>query len=598
MVLPKLLKLLRVRVWITELLRPSKAHIAFFWAGLIGFLGGISSILFRESIHGVQWLLTRHSGSLVETARQLDWRLRLIVPTVGGLVAGIIIQWGMRLARGQKSTDYMEAIVVGDGVIRARPSLVKSASSLLSIASGGSIGREGPMVQLSSMVASWLGRHTHQSEPRLKLMVACGAAAGIASAYNAPIAGSLFVAEIILGSISMESFGPLIFSSVIAALTVHQLWSAEPIFKTPPFKIVSLWEIIAYLALGLLVGVAAPVFLRVLRKSEDLFSQWIGLTFLRMAVGGLVVGVISLYAPEIWGNGYSVVNSMLHTDWAWNVLLIVFLCKLAATAATVGSGAVGGVFTPTLFMGATLGTLWGCAIHALWPASTATPHAYALVGMGCFLAATTHAPLMAILMLFEMTLNYGIILPLMLGCVTAFYTSHAIEKSSIYAESLKRKIPLKPATPAHAVKVGDLMKTDTQAVSESARFSEIVNYFVRRPQKYLYVTGADQQFRGAVSLHTIKPYLNDLALANLVTAYDLLEDNIPCLTPDMNLGQAVQAFLQHDGERLPVVASLSFRRFLGIISKTDLLLTFSFNNQAAPEAGGKEAARPVESMGT
>src|ERR1043166_7637452 len=308
MVHPLLLRLLKARVWVTEMLRPNELQITLFWAGLIGFLGGVASFYFRKAIQVVQWMLTYRDGSIEKVAEGLPLWQRLLIPTVGGLAAGMVLHLGVRLFRGQSSTDYMEAISLGEGVIRTRSTLVKSLSSLLTIASGGSIGREGPMVQLSAMLASLIGRRGKFSSVRRQLLVGCGAAAGIASAYNAPIAGALFVAEIVIGSIAMESFGPLIFSSVIATVTVRHLLDAKPVFQNPSFELVSNWELVPYVGLGLFTGFFAPWFLRLLQRSEQLFAKLTVPIYLRLAIGGLIVGLISLFVPGVWGNGQTQIN--------------------------------------------------------------------------------------------------------------------------------------------------------------------------------------------------------------------------------------------------------------------------------------------------
>jgi len=565
---------LRWGVRLAGWIRPCELQATLLWAGLVGFLGGLISLGFRQAIHGVQWLLTGHSGSLVQIALDLPPWQRLLVPTVGGLLAGLALQLGARLTRGQPSTDFMEAVVVGDGIIRSRSSVVKSVSSLLTIASGGSIGREGPMVQLAAMLASWLGRLTGLSTARLRLLVACGAAAGIAAAYNAPIAGSLFVAEIVLGSIAMESFGPLVFAAVISALTCRQLFGADPVFRTSAFQLVSPWEVVPYLGLGIMTGVAAPWFLRLLRGSEKLFAALPLPPFARLGLGGLLVGSISLHTPQVWGNGDTVVNSILLGEWLWPSILVILLAKLMATTATVGSGAVGGVFTPTLFMGAALGCVLGQAVHPHWPDSTGGPQAYALVGMGSFLAATTRAPLMSILMLFEMTLDYDIVLPLMLACVTAFYTARGIEKDSIYAASLRRK-QTAPPQPWSQLRVSDLMKPSFPCVPLTAPFTEVTKGFVNHPTDQLGVVTGDNQFCGVVWLHDVKAHLQDAELGALVTASDLVRDGVPVLTPQRSLMEAMDQFTRHDGDQLPVVNNPDERKLVGCISKSDLLLTLA-----------------------
>ena len=410
------------------------------WAGLIGVLGALATVAFRKCIGLVEWLIDRHPGSLVAAAESLPWWLRLLIPVLGGLLAGAVLQFGVRLVGEFKTTDYMAAIVTGNGRISVTASLVKSLSSLLTIGTGGSIGREGAMVQLAAMVASVVGHWVHLPLRKQRLLVGCGAAAGIAAAYNAPIAGALFVAEIVMGSIAMESFGPLIVAAVVSNATIHHFLGYAPVYQIPVFQYHSDWELFFYAGLGFLLGHLAPPFIALLESSERFFAQLHLSVTLKLGLGGLTVGLISIFFPQVWGNGYSVVNSLLHQGIGWQLLILILVFKVIATAATIGSGSVGGVFTPTLFIGATFGSLYGTALGALFPSVTSAASAYGIVGMGAFLAATTHAPLMAILMIFEMTLDYDITLPLMLACVIAYTTARVYRGGeSIYAASLRQK---------------------------------------------------------------------------------------------------------------------------------------------------------------
>ena len=402
-----------------------------------GFLGALVTIVFREGIALLEWLLSGQSKGVVAMAETLAPWQRLLLPAAGGLVAGLILQQIGERLRGRSTTDYMEAVAVGDGWISVRHSLAKSASSLVTVASGGSIGREGAMVQLAAMVASALGRLGDFPRDRLRLLVAAGAAAGLAAAYNAPIAATLFVAEIVLGSIALEHIGPLIIAAVISSATVRDIFGYAPVYEVPAFTLVSDWELGLYLLLGVITGHVAPTFLRLLERARELFRRLPRVLAVRLALGGLVVGAISVYEPQVWGNGYSVVNSVLHDPWAWQALITVLVLKMLATAATHGSGAVGGAFTPTLFVGAMVGALFGTVAHAFLPDGTATPNAYAVVGMGAMLAGTTHAPLMSILMVFELTMDYQIVLPLMLAVITAHHTARSYQGvSPMYADSL------------------------------------------------------------------------------------------------------------------------------------------------------------------
>ncbi len=573
----------RLRFW-TWLHRPTELQVTLLWAGIIGFCGAACSIIYRVGTTFVHKILTQSPApGLVESFSQMPPAWRLLVPAIGGLIAGAIMQFGARFHGQITTTDYMEAVVLGDGRISARQSLVKSLSALFTNASGGSIGREGPLVQLSAMVASLAGRLQRWTTPRLRLLVACGAAAGVASAYNAPIAGAMFVAEIVLGSMAMEIFGPLVFASVIATLTVRAFLGPGPLYQIPTFKLNGNWEILPYLLLGLASGLAAPWFIRLLRVSEDWTGRIALPLCLKMCAGGLVVGGFAIFYPQVCGNGYSVVNEILRGQFLWQMLGAILIFKVLATAATFGSGAVGGVFTPTLFVGASLGFLFGTATHQVTGAATLDPSAFALVGMGAFLAAATHAPIMAIIMIFELTLDYQIILPLMLACVVAYYTSVKIEKRSIYSEALKRKGAGDYAKQLAELHVRDLMKPNPLTISPTTGFSEIGEKFVNTRFNYIYVTD-DSRFLGAVSLHDIKSYLNAPELAKVVIAKDLLHDSIPAVRPDAPLTEALERFRHHDGERLPVVSY--DRKLIGSIAKTDVILALA--GSAPRTAGGTE----------
>ncbi|HEY4256988.1 MAG TPA: ClcB-like voltage-gated chloride channel protein [Candidatus Udaeobacter sp.] len=576
------LRRLKFWVWFQEWLRPRELQVTLIWAGIIGFCGAVCSIGYRVGTSFVHKILTgSNTPGLVESFAELPLWARLVVPAIGGLIAGVIIQFGSRFHGQITTSDYMEAVVLGDGRISARQSVVKSLSALFTNASGGSIGREGPLVQLAAMVASLAGRFQHWTTPRLRLLVACGAAAGIASAYNAPISGSVFVAEIVLGSMAMEIFGPLVFASVIATLTVRGFLGPGPLYQIPLFRLTRAWEIGPYLLLGLFSGLIAPWFIRLLRTSEKLVEQISAPIYVKMFAGGLIVGALAVFYPEVCGNGYSVVNEILGEHWLWQTVALILIFKVLATAATFGSGAVGGVFTPTLFIGASLGFLFGTVTQHVTGSTSVNPSAFAIVGMGAFLAAATHAPIMAIVMIFELTLDHQIILPLMLACVVGYYTSVKIEKHSIYAEALKRKGAGDYAKQLAELHVRDLMKPNPLTISPTTGFSEIAEKFVATHFNYLYVTDHGG-FIGAVSLHDIKSYLNTPELAKVVIAGDLLRDSFPVVRASASLIEALECFSHHDSERLPVVSH--DRHLVGSIAKTDVILAIAGSTARAAGA--------------
>jgi CIC family chloride channel protein len=564
----------QLRFRLADSLRPRDVHVTLFWAGVVGLVGACVSALFRTGTRVLsEFLFGTSTNALAAPTDVETWR-RLAVPALGGLAAGLVLQLGSRWTRDKPSRDYMEAVSIGDGTIHVAPTLVRSLSSFLTVASGGSIGREGAMAQLSTTAASWIGRRTWVSRPRLKLMVACGAAAGIAAAYNAPIAGALFVAEIVLGTIAMSSLGPLIFASVVSTVMTRQIIGPQPLFSVRGFEVVTAFEFLPYLALGAALGALAPSFVRLLRGSARLFEATQLPLWSRLFLGGAIVGLISLARTEVWGNGSNSVVAVISGNLPAATLALVLVAKLVGTCATVGSGAVGGVFTPTLFFGAAAGYLFGSAVHGAFPNWTAGPSAYALVGMGAFLAATTQAPLMAMLALFEMTLDYGIVLPLMLACVTAYTVARGIDPQSIYARSLKQG-GVAPEEAWIEGTIASLVKPKPVTVGLNARFHDIVEAFHAHRHQYLYVVDPDRRFQGAVSLHDVKPFLSDPALSDLILASEIMHDSFPYVEQDATLAQALQAFLHHDGERLPVVDGRGGRILVGSVSRTDLMLAIS-----------------------
>lgn len=425
----------RIRACIRSCWPQDEHFTLLILAALVGVGGAFCSLIFRTLLILARHALDPHDKGIVAMAHLLPWWARVMLPVAGGIAAGLVLQLGLRWARSRGANDYLEAITIGDGVISVRQSLIKSLASLISVDSGASIGREGSMVQLAAMFGSVLGRVLKVSQTRLQLLVACGATAGITSAYNAPIAGTIFVAEIAMGSLAKATLGPLIVSSVIANVITRWVFDLKTVYEMPPIVIASGWEVFAYAGLGIVCGFLAPVFRLALDWVRAGFNRLGGGLVVNMALGGLVVGVISVWVPDVWGNGYSVVNSILHNPWTWQALLAILLFKIVATALSTGSGVVGGVFTPTLFVGAALGALYGHALVGISSLSDTTVATYAIVGMGAFLASVTYAPLMSILMIFEMTLSYDVVLPLMLACVIGHSIAQHLRPDSIYGRT-------------------------------------------------------------------------------------------------------------------------------------------------------------------
>jgi len=588
---PALRRLLLLKVWIVEHFRLRERQVTLIWAVVIGFFGALAAESFRKATEFLQFLGTGHYSSIITSFEDLPLWQRFVVPTAGGLLAGLTLWFGNRLIssiRQKSTTDYMEAVVVGNGKISFRASLVKTISALFSISSGASIGREGPLVQLSSLLASLAGRWRKCPIPQRRHMVACGAAAGIASAYNAPIAGAFFVAEIILGTVVVESLGPLILASVVATFTTRAIHGASALYRSPDLEFHSRWEAIPICLMGLLLGFLAPAYLQLLRRVEKLFSKVKYPAPVKMAIGGGIVGAIAIFLPQVCGNGQDLLSSLFHQNWDFYTILILLMAKVAATSATFGSGAVGGVFTPTLFIGTALGFLYGQTMLLLFPTLQPDPGIYGLVGMGSFLASASGAPIMAILMVFELTLSYTIVPYLMVACVLGYYASSIFERRFMYGESLERKGAAFFNSQLAEVSVTDLIRTDPITLPENATFAEIAHTFLQFQFQNLYVVDGEHRFLGAISLHDVKAFLDQPELETVVIASDIMDENFPRISPLQGTAEALRKFSETSAERLPVIDNFNSQRLIGSISKTDLIL------HLAGEQSRPSVARSVE----
>jgi CIC family chloride channel protein len=543
-----------------------------FWAALVGFCGALASVAFREAIHALEFLFTGQYTSLVHAAASLPWWHRAAVPVVGGLLAGWMLYLAGHAFRTPRAVDYMEAVLVGDGRIGFRATFFNSLSSLFTIGSGGSIGREGPMVQLAAMLGSKLGVLARAPIPRLRLMVACGGAAGIAAAYNAPISGALFVSEIVLGSTAMESFGPLVVASVTASATIHQFLGYGPVFVVPHVTFAANWELGFYLILGVLLGHLAPPFLALLDFAKSRFVRLNLRPHWQLGIGGAIVGAISIGAPQVWGNGYSVVGSILNGELFGLWLLAILAAKVLATSATVGSGAVGGVFTPTLFIGCAVGALFGGVLHMVFPGHTSMPAAYALIGMGGFLAATTHAPLTSILMLFEMTADYDIVLPLMLTCVSAHYAAKVYRRGeSIYHGSLHRGPGKADEGDWRLRTVEALVKPAAAIVPADTPIAQMFAQLPTRALERVYVAH-DGDLIAWLDPREVLEQLKLRHLPSSTPVSDIAKPVTLTLTPEMTLCAALDMFLREQATVLPVTPGQWRNSLLGEVSRRDVLL--------------------------
>ena len=562
-----------IRNW----LRLSEEAFHLILAALIGIAGGLINWIYYVCSYLLQLTVLQETGDVLDIANRMEEWQRLLIPAVGGLAAGLVRVLGLRLIGNPGLSNLLEVVVAGDGRLPLRTALVNGVSSLISISTGASIGREGLIIQLASTVGSKLGQIARWPPYRLRLLVACGAAAGLAAGCNAPIAGAVFAAQIVLGNFSMNLFAPLVVASVTSTVVSRGFFGVEPLYNVPRFDFTSLTQLPWFILLGVLSGVLGAVFLKALRGTEAEISNLRIPLYLRLAFGGLVVGVISLKFPQVYGNGYSATNEILaQVNPNIQAVLWILMAKFLATIVTVGSGTVGGVFTPTLFLGAGLGSLFGTLLHQPQIDTTLPTGAFALVGMGSMLAATTHSPLLAILMIFELSLNYSIMPPLMIACAVSTLVARRLHPESIYTEPLRRKgVELDRESPhigaATQRTVADLMREPVPPLHESTTFREIADRFLTLTNNFLPVVDGNQRLIGMVALHDLKEYLNAGQELSGVIAYDVMRPPPACLTPNQKLTDVLPILLASEVRNVPVVNNLSEFRLLGTVGRAEAL---------------------------
>ncbi|GAA1902505.1 chloride channel protein [Lapillicoccus jejuensis] len=412
----------------------------------VGVGAGLGAVAFRYMIEGLTHLFTGfsdyagHPGAANPQLPALGRFFVVLTPVVAGLVYGPLVQRFAREARGHGVPEVMVAVARHGGRIRPQVALVKAVASALCIGGGGSVGREGPIVQIGSALGSTLGQSFKLDERRVTLLVACGAAGGISATFNAPLAGVFFAMELILRQWAAESFGMVVLSSVTASVIGRGVLGDSPFLVLPAFHVDHLAQYPLFALLGVLAGLVGVGFSRVLYAVEDACDwAWRGPEWLRPATGGLLLGLVLLVLPQMYGVGYPVLGRAVDGGYGIAFLLVLLVGKLVACSLTIGIGGSGGVFAPSLFVGAMAGAAFGEVVHSVAPTSGGSVGAYALIGMGAVFAGAARAPITAVVILFELTGEYSIILPLMLAIVLATGISQVVSRDTVYTRKLLRR---------------------------------------------------------------------------------------------------------------------------------------------------------------
>ncbi|MCA8974047.1 MAG: chloride channel protein [Planctomycetes bacterium] len=574
---------------------PLRAFAIFLLAGVIGVGGGLLGSGFQHGLTWIQHLLTdiepgkEHLSEAVR--RSLAWWQILLMPAVGGLVAGAIIL----ILRGKKApfgiSDLVVLVQLRKGVLRFRESLVQILASACTIGTGGSIGKEGANSHIAATVASLLGRAAKLNSRTRSVLIGCGIAAGMATSYNAPIASAIFVMEIVLGNFAMDVCAPIVVAAVLATMIRGEWLGTGAIYGRCLEGVHTLpWHLaLLALVLGVFCGLGGLIFRRSVSFARGLFQRLRLTPPLALALGGLAVGAIGIFMPETWGNGFEVIEKIApEPDESGarilpgaSLLLTLFVWKLVATCATVGSGGLGGIFTPNLVIGAAFGSFFAYGISALGIGTDLGTMkgaeqlaVFAFVGMAGLTASTMHAPVTAVVLVFELTGHYEIVLPVMLCSIVASITATLLDPDSYYTAAIRARGEEVPSgiedLAIRSTFVRDLMRRDCLTIGDKASFDEVMLMLGTHRGDTIYVHGEDAALIGRIELQDVKNFINDPTLSSVVIAADLTRPVVTVHTED-SIAEVMPRFDDPELRELAVVSSGQPHRLLGRVRHLDVI---------------------------
>ncbi len=559
----------------------SETAVMLTMALIVGLGSGFGAVAFRR---------------LIETAHIFffetlpDWLTRLrapaslrsfmivVTPALGGLMVGLVARFLAPEAQGPGVSSVMEALTLEGGRIRPIVIAARPIATSLSLGSGGSGGRAGPVVQLGSAIGSVLSQLARLSDERTKNLVACGAAGAIAATFNAPLAGVMFALEVLLTAFGLMQFTSVVVAAVTASVIGHAYFGDVPAFPFPPFVAPEAWELPVYALMGGASALTGVAFIRALYTVDDLFERQRLPSYVKPALGGLLVGLLGLGFPQVLGIGYESIEGVLFNRLTVTSIVILGMLKIVATSLTIGSGGSGGIFGPCLFIGAMLGGLFGQAVHQ-GPPGSSVPSSYALVGMSAVFAAASRAPITAILTLFEMTRDYNVILPLMLATVISAIVARHLLDDSIYTVKLTRR-----GIDIHADRNLDLMSTilvseamtpleEIATVDPSTPLMELARIFDETHHHGTVVVDEGLHLQGVVSLTDLEQAQTQQLMTGTVA--DIQSRNVRTVFPDQTLKDALEHSGALDVGRIPVVDRARPRHVVGLLRRGDIVRAYS-----------------------
>jgi len=558
-----------------------------FLALIVGVMAGYGALLLR---FGIEWVSRVWTGESTwsEAIGQAPWQIFLFAPVVGGLIVGWINTRWLPSDQARVIPGVIEALSVRGGKTTARKTGGELVSNIVSVGSGASMGREAPTVALGASLAFLIGQWAKLSEKQMRTLVGCGVAAGIAASFNAPIAGVLFALEVILADYAIATFTPIVLSAVIATVITRAELGNFPMFTIPEFRLVSSWEIPAYVGLGIFCGLLAAVTVKSMPIARRLFETYVAKRSLRPAAAGLMLGLCALVVPEIMSIGYGTVDGILLENVKADILgsafpLAIFLAillvmKIFTSVMCSGGGFGGGMIGPSIFIGATAGALYGGIVHGFFPTWSESYGAYALVACGAMLAATVQAPMSSILMIFELSNDYHIMVPLMTACVVAAGVKRMFGSGSVITESLQEKgVDTEWSLERSWMRAVPIKRMPWKAIPSvlgTAKLEELKSVYVSTGKGVVVVTDDNGDMTGLVTFEDLKTWLLDESLDQVVIASEVANINVMTLSEDDSLLDAIDVLDRETFEQVPIVSRENPKKVLGIISRNAVFSTY------------------------
>ncbi|HSR71122.1 MAG TPA: chloride channel protein [Kiloniellales bacterium] len=580
------------RNWLESLRRLSRnAHVILsVLAVLVGVAAGVAAIGFRYAIDGFQRLGFGFGGEQVvtELAAAPWWRV-LVVPLFGGLAVGLFVRFLMPERRPHAVADVIEANALRGGRMSLTTGLKAALVSAASIGTGASVGREGPVVHLGASLGAWVAKRLHLSRMASRTLLGCGVAAAIAASFNAPIAGTFFALEVVVGHYAMSAFAPIVIAAVLGTLISRMHYGDFPAFIVPEMGITSFWEFPAFALLGLVSALVAVLFIYSAALSERVFQRLRIRPWLRPAAAGLVLGVIGLRFPHVLGVGYEATDAALSGLYSLWLLLLLIVLKTAATGLSLGAGFGGGVFSPSLFIGAMVGGAFGIIATGAFPELSSGQSAYTIVGMGAVAGAVLGAPISTVLMVFELTNDYAITIAVMIAtAIASLIVQQGFGRSFFTWQLERRGISIRGGQDIgllRSIRARDIMNANYQTIRPDAPIAEVRERLPGAPWGELFVVDAEQRLRGIITFADMQEAAFDTSHDAEWVAGDVARGRPTVLGASDDLERAIQAYGASGEATLPVVESRESMRLVGVAREHEMMLAY---HRALEQARGEE----------